>query len=100
MIKILLIIVISIIIASLLFTILKKAVRLALFVALVFIVFLVISNFIFPESNLFQKGKNYILEKTGSLVDSGKEKVTSYVIAEVNESVSDAKEGIIHKVFD
>jgi undecaprenyl pyrophosphate phosphatase UppP len=90
MLKLLMILVIAIIIAALLFTLLKKAVKLALFIALVIIIFIIITNIFFPETNMLQKGKNYILEKSETMLEKGKDKATSYVIVETNQTVNKA----------
>ncbi len=82
--------------AAVLFTLLKKVVKFALFVGLIIIVFLVITSIIYPGENIFQKGKDYILGKTGSALEAGKDKVTAYVITGTNESLNKAKE----KVFE
>ncbi len=94
MIKLLIILIIAIIIAAILFTLLKKAVKLALFLGLVIIVFLVITSILYPETNVFQKGKNYILGKSQSALEKAEDKVTSYVIIETNETINRAKEKI------
>jgi len=95
MIKLLIVLIIAIIIAAVLFAFLKKAVKLALFIGLVIIVFLIITSIIFPQTNILQKGKNYILEKSETMLEKGKDKVTSYVILEANETVNKAKEKLL-----
>ncbi len=94
MIKFIIILVAAIILASILFTLLKKAVKLALFVGLVIIVFLVITSVVYPDTNMFQKGKDYILGKSQSALETGKDKATSYVIIETNETINKVKETI------
>jgi len=94
MIKFLIILIVAIIIASILFTLLKKAVKLALFVGLVIIVFLVITSILYPDTNMFEKGKNYILGKSETALEKAEDKVTTFVIVETNETINKAKEKI------
>jgi membrane protein implicated in regulation of membrane protease activity len=77
---------IAIIIASLLFAILKKAIKFVFFLSLVLILFIIIASFVFPDVSLYQKGKNYILEKSESVVEAGKDKAVSYVVIESNQT--------------
>lgn len=37
---------------------------------------------------MFQKGKNYILEKSQTALEKGKDKATSYVIIETNQTIN------------
>lgn len=94
MIKLLIILIIAVIIAALLFSLLKKIVKLALFIVLVLIIFIIITSIIFPETNMIQKGKNYILEKSESMLEKGKDKVTTYVVVEANQTISKAKQKV------
>ena len=98
MLKLLIILVIAIIIASILFAVLKKAVKAALFIGLIIIVFIIITSVLYPETNVFQKGKNYILEKSGTILEKGKDKATSYVIVEANQTINKAKERIFQGI--
>jgi len=100
MIKLLIILVITIIIASILFTILKKAIKAALFIGLVIIVFIIITSMLYPDTSIFEKGKNYILGKSESIIERGKDKATSYVIIETNETINKAKEKILKDILD
>ena len=99
MLKLLIIIIVAIIIASILFAVLKKAVKAALFIGLVIVVFMIITSVLYPETNFVQKGKNYILEKSGAILEKGKDKATSYVILESNQTINNVKEKIL-KTFD
>lgn len=98
MLKLLIILVVAIVIAALLLTLLKKVLKITLFIALVVIVFLIISSFVFPETNLFEKGKNYILGKSEYVLDRGKDKLTAYVITETNETINKAKEKVLESI--
>jgi hypothetical protein len=70
-------------------------------VGLVVIVFILITNILSnSESSIIEKGKNYILGKSESLIDTGKDKVTSYVILETNETVNKAKEKFLDSISD
>ncbi len=95
MLKLLIILIIAIIIAALIFTLLKKFVRAALFIGLVLLIFIIITSIIYPETNLFKKGKDYILGKSESILEKGKDKVTTYVVVETNRTISKAKEKIL-----
>ncbi len=88
MLKLLLMLVISVIIASLLVNILRKGLKLILFVGLVIVVFLLLSSLIYPENSYIQKGKEFILGTSKNVIERGKEKITSYVVIE-NASVED-----------
>jgi hypothetical protein len=99
MLKLLIIIIVAIIIASILFAVLKKAVKAALFIGLVIVIFIIITSVIYPETSVFQKGKNYILEKSGAILEKGKDKATSYVILESNQTINNVKEKIL-ETFD
>ena len=98
MLKLLIIAVIAIILAIVLFSVLKKLVKIALFVGLFLVIFIVITSIIFPETRLFEKGKNYILGKSESILDKGTDKVTSYVIKESNETINQAKEKVFNDI--
>jgi len=76
----------------------KKLIKVALFVGLFLVIFIVITSIIFPETRLFEKGKNYILGKTESILDTGKDKVTAYVIKESNETINNAKDKILESI--
>jgi purine-cytosine permease-like protein len=95
MIKLLIIILIAIILASLIFSIIKKAVKFVAFLGLVIIIFILIASFFYPEQSIYQKGKNYILEKSGNIVETGKEKAVSYVVLEANQTLNKAKAKIM-----
>ena len=98
MLKLLIIIIVAIIIASILFAVLKKAVKAALFIGLVIVVFMIITSVLYPETNFVQKGKNYILGKSESLLEKGKDKVTGYVVTEANETINKAKEEVFASI--
>ncbi|MBW2989844.1 hypothetical protein KY358_06015 [Candidatus Woesearchaeota archaeon] len=98
MIRLLIMLLIAVIIASFLFVLLKKVVKMALFAGLVIIVFLVMTSILYPQTNMIQKGKNYILGKSESAIEKGKDKVTSYVILEANQTVNKAKQKVIESL--
>ena len=95
MIKFLIILILAIILASLIFSIIKKAVKVAVFLALIIIIFIFVASFFYPEESIYEKGKNYILEKSGQAVETGKEKAVSYVVLETNETLNKAKAKIL-----
>lgn len=66
--------------------------------ALVIIIFLTITSILYPEINILQKGKNYILEKSEEKLEEGKDKVTAYIIIETNETINRAKERIFKAI--
>lgn len=98
MVTLLIILIIAIIIASLLFAILKKAVKVALFISLIIIIFLMIAGVLYPDTNIYQKGKNYILGKAENIMEKGKDKATSYVVVEINQTINKAKEKILQGI--
>lgn len=84
--------------AALIFTLLKKLVRTALFIGLVLIIFIIITSIIYPETNIVQKGKDYILGKSETILEKGKDKVTTYVVVETNQTITKAKEKIFESI--
>jgi len=98
--KLLIILVIAFVLAALLITLVKKLLKVALFIGVVLILFLVISHFVFPEVDVLQKGKNYILGKTGEIAGDGKDKITAYVVAEGNETLQKVKDAVKDKIQD
>ena len=92
MIDLFVVLLMSVIVAAVLFAILKKAVKLSLYVGLVVIVFIVIGNFVLPETDFVEKGKSYIVEKSESAYEENKDKVTAFVIAEANQTVNKVRE--------
>jgi len=98
MLKLLIVLAITLVIVILLFSLFKKLIKVALFVGLFLVIFIVITSIIFPETRLFEKGKNYILGKTESILDTGKDKVTAYVIKEGNETINNAKDKILESI--
>ncbi|MBI2140213.1 hypothetical protein HYU14_04765 [Candidatus Woesearchaeota archaeon] len=48
--------------------------------ALFAVAFLIIGTLLFPDNTIFQKGKDYILEKGVGLFEKGKEKIIAYVV--------------------
>lgn len=98
MITLLIILITAIIIASLLFTLLKKALKTALFISLIIIIFLIITGILYPDTNIYQKGKNYILGKAENIVEKGKDEATSYVVVETNQTINKAKEKILQGI--
>ena len=94
MVQLLFAVLVTLVVAVLLFSLLKKAVKLAFTFALFIVVFLVVGSFLFPEFGVFEKGKDYIVEKGEGLVEQGKDNVVGYVVVEVNESFNDIKDTI------
>lgn len=110
MLKLIIILIITIILAYLLFTVLKKVMKLALFTGLVIIIFLMITAIAYPQTNILKKGKDYIVGKSDAMIEEGKDyivgkaddaieegknKVIGYVILETNQTVNRAREKIL-----
>lgn len=60
--------------------VLRKMIYAAVVTAVFLIAFIVVGTMFFPENPLFQKGKDYILEKGGIIVEKGKDVLTAFVV--------------------
>jgi len=86
--------VIGVIILIVVLTLVKKAIKLAFVVGVTGLFLVLLANFLLPDLGLVEKGKDYIQEKGRGLVEEGKDKVTSFVVVEVNETIHEVRETI------